>query len=142
MALGMHGSRAWRVGIQHPRKPGPIATLDLNDGEAIGTSGDYQRYFELEGKRYSHLIDPRSGQPAQNVQAVTVLTHGNRAGVLSDATSKPLFISGTDSWLTTAKKMHTDKAMLIDANGKVHLTAAIQKRLEFTDKDIHVTVAE
>jgi thiamine biosynthesis lipoprotein len=140
LALGKHGSRYWRVGIQHPRKPGPVATLDLHDGEAIGTSGDYQRYFELDGKRYCHLIDPRNGQPAQGVQAVTVLTRGTRAGVLSDAASKPLFISGI-GWLAEAGKMQLDEALLIDAGGMVHLTSAMQKRLEFTDKNIRVTVA-
>jgi thiamine biosynthesis lipoprotein len=142
MALGAHGSRPWRVGIQHPRKPGPLATLELRDGEAIGTSGDYQRYFELGGKRYCHLIDPRSGQPVQGVQAVTVLTHGARAGVLSDATSKPLFLSGASTWLAAAKKMQLNEALLIDAAGTVHLTAAMQKRLEFSDKSIIIKIAE
>lgn len=142
MALGAHGSRPWRVGIQHPRKPGPLATLELHDGEAIGTSGDYQRYFELGGKRYCHLIDPRSGQPVQGVQAVTVLTHGARAGVLSDATSKPLFVSGASAWLAAAKKMQLSEALLIDAAGTVHLTAAMQKRLEFTDKSIIRKIAD
>ncbi len=134
MALGTHGSRAWRVGIQHPRKPGPIATLELQDGEAIGTSGDYQRYFELDGKRYCHLIDPRTGYPVQGVQAVTILTHGTHAGLLSDAASKPLFISGASGWLAAARKMQLDDALLIDAQGVVHLTAAMQKRLKFTDE--------
>jgi len=133
MALGTHGSRAWRVGIQHPRKPAPLATLELHDGEAIGTSGDYQRYFELGGKRYCHLIDPRSGYPVQGVEAVTILTHGEHAGLLSDASSKPLFISGESGWLLAAQKMRLDEALLIDAEGVVHLTAAMQKRLEFTD---------
>ena len=131
LALGAHGSRPWRIGIQHPRKSGPIATLELRDGEAIGTSGDYQRYFEFGGKRYCHLIDPRNGQPVQGVQAVTVLTHGVRAGVLSDATSKPLFISGVQGWRAAAKKMNLTEALLIDDSGTVHLTAAMQKRLEF-----------
>jgi thiamine biosynthesis lipoprotein len=134
MALGTHGSRAWRVGIQHPRKPGPLATLELHDGEAIGTSGDYQRYFELDGKRYCHLIDPRAGRPVQGVQAVTILTHGEHAGLLSDAASKPLFISGASTWLNAAHKMQLDEALLIDAQGVVHLTAAMQKRLKFTDE--------
>jgi thiamine biosynthesis lipoprotein len=133
MALGTHGSRAWRVGIQHPRKPGPLATLELHDGEAIGTSGDYQRYFELDGKRYCHLIDPRTGYPVQGVQAVTILTHGKNAGLRSDASSKPLFISGKQDWLAAAHKMQLSEALLIDAGGIVHLTAAMQKRLEFTD---------
>ena len=134
MALGSHGSRSWRVGIQHPRKPGPIATLELHDGEAIGTSGDYQRYFELNGKRYCHVIDPRTGQPALGVEAVTVLTHGARAGVLSDATSKPLFVAGPRAWLAAARQMQLSEALLIDNSGTVHLTATMQKRLEFTDK--------
>ncbi len=134
LALGLHGSRAWRVGIQHPRKPGPLATLELRDGEAIGTSGDYQRYFEFNGKRYCHLIDPRSGYPAHGTQAVTILTHGERAGLLSDGSSKPLFISGAQGWRAAAQQMQIAEAMLIDADGVVHLTAELQKRLEFTDK--------
>lgn len=142
MALGTHGSRAWRVGIQHPRKPGPIATLELHDGEAIGTSGDYQRYFELDGKRYCHLIDPRNGQPTEGVQAVTVLTHGLAAGVLSDVASKPLFIAGVSGWRGAARTMQVNDSMLVDASGTVHITATLQKRLEFTDKDIPIEVVQ
>ena len=134
LALGQHGGRAWRIGIQHPRRPGPIATLELRDGEAIGTSGDYQRYFELAGRRYCHLIDPRSGWPVQGVQAVTILVHGARAGTLSDAPSKPLFISGGAGWREAAQKMNIAEALLIDGNGVVHLSAAMQKRLEFADQ--------
>lgn len=137
LALGQHGNRAWRVGIQHPRKPGALATLELHDGEAIGTSGDYQRYFESGGKHYCHLIDPRSGYPVQGVQAVTVLARGARAGVLSDVASKPLFIAGTGGWRAAAQQMNLPEAMLVDAQGVIHLTAALQKRLEFTDKGIH-----
>lgn len=140
LALGSHGDRAWRVGIQHPRKPGPLATLELHDGEAIGTSGDYQRYFELAGKRYCHLINPRNGQPVQGVQAVTILTHGARAGVLSDAASKPLFISGAQGWRLAARNMQLEEALLVDGAGRVHLTAAMQKRLEFTDQTAHSDV--
>ncbi|MBL8417358.1 MAG: FAD:protein FMN transferase, partial [Dechloromonas sp.] len=73
MALGSKEGKKWRVGIQHPRQPGPLATVTLDDGEAIGTSGDYQRFFEVGGERYPHLLDPRSGYPAAHTQAVTVL---------------------------------------------------------------------
>ena len=134
LALGQHGGRPWRVGIQHPRKAGPLATLELQDGEAIGTSGDYQRFFEFGGKRYCHLIDPRTGQPQQGVQAVTVLTRGLHAGVGSDVLSKPLFLAGTAAWVSVAKHMQVGEAMLIDDQGRIHLTAAMQKRLEFTVK--------
>ncbi|WP_435627627.1 FAD:protein FMN transferase [Candidatus Ferrigenium straubiae] len=140
LALGQHGKRPWRVGIQHPRKPGALATLELRDGEAIGTSGDYQRYFMLGEKRYCHLIDPRNGRPAEGVQAATVLTRGPRAGVLSDAVSKPLFIAGANGWRAAAQRMNADEAMLVDEQGNIHLTAGLQKRLEFADKGLHVEV--
>jgi thiamine biosynthesis lipoprotein len=134
LALGKHGDREWRVGIQHPRKPGPLATLILHDGEAIGTSGDYQRFFEINGQRYCHLIDPRTGFPVQGVQAVTILTHGETAGLLSDASSKPLFIAGVAGWRAAAQQMKITEALLIDQQGIVHLTTAMQNRLEFADK--------
>jgi thiamine biosynthesis lipoprotein len=133
IAMGTHGKRAWHIGIQHPRKPGAIATLELRDGEAIGTSGDYQRYFEVDGKRYCHLLDPRTGQPAQGAQAVTVLTRGAHAGLLSDVTSKPVFIAGAGGWRAAAHDMQLTDVLLIDAAGKVHITGSLQKRLEFTD---------
>ena len=140
LALGKHGKQPWRVGIQHPRKPGALATLDLNDGEALGTSGDYQRYFMLGSVRYCHLINPRSGYPMQGVQAVTVLTRGARAGVLSDAASKPLFIAGAGAWRESARRMGLSEAMLIDAQGNIQLTAAMQKRLEFSEKKFRLQV--
>jgi len=134
LALGKHGARAWRVGIQHPRKPSPIATLELHDGEAIGTSGDYQRYFMVGDKRYCHLIDPRNGQPVQGVQAVTVLTYGANAGVRSDVTSKPLFVAGATGWRDAAVQMNLSHALLIDENSTIHTTAEMRKRLVFSEK--------
>ncbi len=140
LALGQHGNRPWRVGIQHPRKSGALAAIDLHDGEAIGTSGDYQRYFLLDGKRYCHLINPASGYPMQGVQAVTILTRGIHAGLLSDAASKPLFISGVQGWRLAATRMNLTDAMLVDEAGNIHMTAGMQKRLELTDKTIKLQI--
>lgn len=141
LALGTHGAKPWRVGIQHPRKPGPIAVLDLPDGWAIGTSGDYQRYFELDGKRYCHLIDPRSGYPVQGVQAVTILVPpGPHAGTLSDVASKPIFISGTVNWRQAASDMGIAHALLVDGQGKLHMTAAMQQHLQLVDKHVALDV--
>jgi len=141
IALGKHGENPWRVGIQHPRKPGPIATLDLNDGWVIGTSGDYQRYFELEGKRYCHVIDPRSGYPAQGIQAVTILVSpGEQAGTLSDVASKPIFISSTVDRTAAAKAMGVADFMVIDAQGKIFVSAGMAGHLKWTEKDVAPTV--
>jgi FAD:protein FMN transferase len=131
IALGQHGEHAWRVGIQHPRQPGPMATLDLADGWAIGTSGDYQRYFERDGKRYCHIIDPRTGYPAQNTQAVTVLIPPSAyAGTLSDVASKPIFLSSDPA--QAAKQMGVANVLRVDSTAKVWLTSAMHQQLQFT----------
>ena len=138
IAIGQHGEHPWHVGIQHPRHAGAIATLDLPDGWAIGTSGDYQRYFELNGKRYCHIIDPRSGFPAQGVEEVTVLIPPQQhAGALSDADSKPLFISGSEHWREAAQKLGLAYAMLIDKNGVLQLTPGMQKKIRLEAGDAH-----
>ncbi|MFZ5509075.1 MAG: FAD:protein FMN transferase [Pseudomonadota bacterium] len=132
LALGRKGDQPWRVGIQHPRGSAPLATLSLYDGEAIGTSGDYQRYFELDGRRYSHLIDPRSGRPAQGTQAVTVLiTPRPRAGTLSDAASKPLFIAGADRWRDYARRLGVEHVLRVGADGGLTVTRPMLARLSF-----------
>lgn len=130
MALGSKGGAPWRVGIQHPRATTPLATLDLLDGEAIGTSGDYQRYFELDGRRYSHLLDPRTGRPAAGTQAVTILVGPRtQAGMWSDAASKPVFIAGRE-WQATAAKLGLTRVLRVDADGKVEVTEDLKPRLK------------
>ncbi len=129
IALGAHGDRPWRVGIQHPRKPGTLATLDLHDGEAIGTSGDYQRYFEVAGHRYSHLIDPRTGSPTTDMQSVTVLVSGKRAGTRSDALSKPLFIGGPAQLAVHATQLGVADYLAVDGAGQIQVSPAMKARL-------------
>ena len=130
MALGTKHGDAWRIGIQHPRQPGPLAVLALKDGEAIGTSGDYQRYFELDGKRYCHLLDPRSGAPVTHTQSLSVLiTPRPAAGTLSDAASKPLFVAGSD-WPKMARALGVTHVLRVDASGRIDASAAFKQRLE------------
>ena len=138
MALGTKNGERWRVGIQHPRQPGPLATVALEDGEAIGTSGDYQRFFELGGKRYCHLLDPRSGEPATHTQALTVLvTRRPAAGTLSDAASKPLFISGAD-WPALARKLDIDQVLRVDQDGHLQVSESLHRRVEFVAIDAKI----
>ncbi|MBS1197565.1 MAG: FAD:protein transferase [Proteobacteria bacterium] len=131
MALGSKQGRKWKVGIRHPRQPGPLAALELNDGEATGTSGDYQRFFELDGKRYPHLLDPRNAQPVTHTQSLTILIPaGKRSGTLSDALSKPIFIAGSDGWRNMARQLGVEHVLRVDASGKVQVTEKLRQRLE------------
>jgi FAD:protein FMN transferase len=139
IAMGERGNRPWRIGIQHPRKSSAIAAMDIYDGEAIGTSGDYQRYFEKDGKRYCHIIDPATGMPVDGVQSVSVVAKkGTQAGVMSDVASKPIFIAGTEKWRDASRTMGIDLVLRVDGNGGADVTTLMSKRLTFDDKKITV----
>jgi thiamine biosynthesis lipoprotein len=135
IALGQHGDQPWRVGIQHPRQPNAIATIALPSGWAIGTSGDYQRYFHLDGKRYCHVINPSTGYPVQGMQSVTVLippqTH---AGVLSDVASKPIFIASASTRFEAASAMGVEHVLII-TNNQVQVSASMHKQLSWLDTE-------
>ena len=135
MALGTRDGHAWRVAVQAPRAAGPLAVLTLKRGEAIGTSGDYQRYFEADGQRFPHLLDPRTGYPAPGTQAVTIVVDGPDAGVRSDALSKPVFIAGEAGWEAMAKRLGLTQVMRVDALGRVSVTAPLADRLKFIPHD-------
>jgi thiamine biosynthesis lipoprotein len=138
IALGQHGEKPWRVGIQHPRKPAAIATLELADGWAIGTSGDYQRYFMLDGKRYCHVIDPRSGYPVQHTQSVTVLIPPQKnAGVLSDVASKPIFIAAAEEKAKTATLLGIQYFIVIDQQSNIFVSSALAQQVEWLDPEVN-----
>lgn len=134
IALGQHGNQAWRVGIQHPRQPNAIATVALASGWAIGTSGDYQRYFYLDGKRYCHIIDPKTGYPVQGMQSVTVLIPPKKqAGVLSDVASKPIFIAPANERLAQAKAMDVPHFLIITTDTDIQVSEEMQQKLTWLD---------
>lgn len=134
IAIGKHGNNAWRVGIKDPRGPGALATVDLADGWAIGTSGDYQRYFELNGKRYCHIINPFTGNPAPGIEAVIILIPPqHNAGTLSDVLSKPIFLSSSDQRTKYVKKFNLKNVMLIDDQQHIFVTYLLAKRLTWLD---------
>jgi thiamine biosynthesis lipoprotein len=131
LAVGQPGDRLWTVGIQDPRGEGVIATIELHDNEAVGTSGDYQRYFMKDGKRHPHIIDPRTGETTDLVAAVTIITSGGTdAGTRSDGYTKPLFIAGPEHWQEMADRLGLKEVMLIDTKRNVVVTPAMRDRLE------------
>jgi len=96
------GGRPWRVGIQHPFKAGVISKLELVD-RAVATSGVQQRFFEIEGRRYSHIVDPRTGRPAAAAPCVTVIA--------SDGMT-------ADAWATAFSVLSIEEGKALLAAGK------------------------
>jgi thiamine biosynthesis lipoprotein len=103
----------WQVGIKHPRKNGFLGVLSL-ENLAAATSGDYQRFFEVNGVRYHHIFDPKTGYPAQGKQSMTVI--GPEA-VLCDALSTALFVSQKPEKIL--EKYPEYGAILVDSKGNL-----------------------
>lgn len=125
-AIGTHGKRPWVIGIRHPRQDGVIASIALHDDESVFTSGDYERFFLYEGKRYPHIIDPRTGYPADQAISVTVL-HTNAS--IADAAATALFVAG-DDWPAIAVSMGIDRVMLIKPDGQIELSPNMVERVQ------------
>ena len=138
-AAGRHGARPWRIGIRHPQRNGVIASLEILGDECVLTSGNYERYREHAGIRYSHILDPRTGYPVEHVVSATVI---NPDGGLADAAATALSVAGPDAWQRIARQMGVDKVMLVDELGRVYLTPAMQARVRFESDITQLIVAE
>jgi len=136
--IGQHGDRPWRVGIRSPFNDGVLGSLEVRDGENVHTSGNYERFREWQGKRYSHIIDPRTGWPVQEVVSVTVVYTD---GALTDAFTKPFIVGGTREWYDFAKRLHLKDVMVIDTKGTIYMTPEMQKRVHFETPPAKVVVS-
>jgi len=114
------GGSPWRLGIQHPRRTGTLlATLPVTSG-AIATSGDYERFIEVDGKRHCHVLDPRTGRSAQGFQSVTV--HAQSCLVAGSASTIAMLKGARDglAWLRELGLAHLcvlEDGSLVDGFG-------------------------
>ncbi len=127
-AIGQRPDRPWRIGIRHPRNDRVLAWIEIREDESVFTSGDYERFYEYEGQRYHHILDPQQGVPAREVTSVTVI-HPQAAR--ADAAATALFVAGPAHWREVARTLDITQVLLIDAEGTAHLTGAMQARLHF-----------
>ncbi|MEN8204585.1 MAG: FAD:protein FMN transferase [Pseudomonadota bacterium] len=126
--IGQHGDRPWRIGIRHPRDNSILASIEVSGDASVFTSGDYERFFEVDGNHYHHIIDPRTGYPASSTTSVTVI-HSDAA--TADAAATALFVAGPDQWLSTAQNMGIRQVMLIDKQGTIHMNPEMRSRIQF-----------
>jgi FAD:protein FMN transferase len=117
----------WKVGIKNPRpkdnSDDVMASIELSD-EAISTSGDYERYFIVNGIRYHHLLDPRTGYPAKGFESVTVISP---KGVWSDGFCK-IFVMGPQRGPALAKNLGFG-LITVTSDGKLHISDNIKNRV-------------
>jgi len=124
MVIGKKKGEPWSVGITHPRKKGEnIAVLPVSNA-AVSTSGDYERYFEKDGKRYCHIIDPRTGYPADLCQSVTIVAP-NLA--FADGLATGVFVLGPKKGMELVEKLEGVQALIVAADGTLTISKGLKK---------------
>jgi len=109
--------RPFQVGVQHPRQPdGILGGLTLEAGQAVATSGDYQRYFIVDGVRYHHVLDPHTGLPARGLISSTVLAP---TATDADALSTAVFVLGAEKGLALVNALPDVEAVIVTQGGRV-----------------------
>ncbi len=125
-ALGRRGGGPWKVGIRDPRGDGVIGYLEVDDMAVMG-SGDYERFFIHEGKRYHHIFDPKTGYPTEELTGITVISPDP---TLADAWATALLVMGPESGLRLAEELPGLEAILVTTSGEVLYTSGMATELK------------
>lgn len=119
-----NSNEPFTIGIQHPRiKDRLIGKLKVRNG-AIATSGDYERFFIKNGVRYHHIIDPKTGFPANKTQSVTIVSTDP---TLADALSTAIFVMGPEKGMELVKKSAGVEAVIVGANAHVDISSGLKE---------------
>lgn len=115
--------KPWRIGIANPLDRDKLfAYLDITE-QAVVTSGDYENYIEIDGVRYSHILDPRTGYPVTEVRSVTIVCPD---GELADALATSVSVLGVDGGLKLVNRLRGVEAMLVDKDGGIHFSEGLE----------------
>ncbi len=128
MCSGSKNGAPWVAGIRDPRGGrGEVFAKMMLINHAFSTAGDYERYFILGGKRYHHIIDPRTGYPATRSRSVTIYAPN---AFLADAVDDAIFILGWQKGFEMIDKIDDVGAVVVDDKGKVHLSKRVVDRVQ------------
>jgi FAD:protein FMN transferase len=124
---GLKDGRPWRLGIRDPRGPAgtSFALLDLSDG-TFSTSGDYERFFMKEGRRFHHILDLKRGEPARGCRSVTLVTV---RAVLADALAKGVFVLGPEAGMALIEKLPGVEGVIVGATNEVRVSSGLKDKL-------------
>ncbi|MCC7074459.1 MAG: FAD:protein FMN transferase [Deltaproteobacteria bacterium] len=126
-AGGSKGGVPWQVGVRDPRG-GPdefFAVLEVVD-VSVSTSGDYERFFEQDGVRYHHILDPKTGMPSRGLRSATVIAHD---ATLADALSTALMVLGRDKGLALVERLPGVQALVVDDQGRIGTSSGLTTQL-------------
>jgi len=125
-ASGARSNRPWRAAIRDPRADRIFAAMNVRD-ETLSTSGDYERYFIRDGRRYHHILDPDSGEPARGCRSVTIVA---RQAMLADALSTGVFVLGPQAGMVLIEKLPDVEGVIVTDRNTVIVSSGLTERLE------------
>ncbi|HEY7292422.1 MAG TPA: FAD:protein FMN transferase [Vicinamibacterales bacterium] len=125
---GLKDGQPWHLGIQDPRGPAnrTFATIDLSD-RTFSTSGDYERFFMVNGRRYHHILDPRTGLPAAGCRSVTIVAPN---ATLADGLSTGVFLLGPVDGMALVNRVPDVDAVIVTSSNEVLVTPRLKDRLQ------------
>ena len=124
---GTDNLKPWKLGIADPRGAhDPFATIEISNG-TFSTSGDYERAFMKDGKRYHHIIDPDFGEPASGCRSVTLVTD---KAVMADAVAKGVFLLGPADGMALIEKLPDVEGVIVTSENDVKISSGLRGRLE------------
>jgi thiamine biosynthesis lipoprotein len=116
-------ARPWRVAVAKPGG-GILTWMELSEPLAVFTSGNDYRYGEFDGERYAHLLDPFTGRPVDAVMQATVI---DEDPLRADGGATALVVAGPDAWQMVAESMGVERAMVVDADGRIHWSEGLRE---------------
>lgn len=134
--IGQRLSRPWKVAIEDPHLKTALGWIYLKSGESVFSSGDYRRYFELEGQRYHHIIDPETGYPTSHAVGATVIAEN---GALADAAATALMVAPMTDWMKLKQSMGLKHILVVARDGTLYCDPQLAQRLNLlTNKTLQI----
>ena len=122
--------KPWRIALQDPRRSNSyLGFINQKAGESVATSGDYQRYYEVNGIRYHHILDPHSGMPSRNAISVTVVAS---SAFVTDYYSTLLFVLPHEKALAVLAAHPEIAAIIVQADQEIYISPSLKSRFELT----------
>lgn len=123
-ALGRNGDRKWRIGLKNPRGEGVVGVIEA-ENEAVVTGGVYEKYFEVNGKRYHHVLDPRTGYPTEGIDSATII---GPSAMEADGWSTAFIVLGREKGFDKISAKPGYKAIAIGSDDKFYLSPEAEKQ--------------
>ncbi len=129
--LGRKQGKPWRIGIRHPRREGEILGIIEVEDMAIVTSGDYERFFFSGGKRYHHIINPKTGYPADECQSVTIVA---KEATFADGLATGIFVLGPKEGMALIENLEGVEGVIINKEGDVSASSGLVSKIEYVNQ--------